>query len=358
MRPTGFLPLVLALAMVYRFLPTIQAQSPSSVSSALSGESILALYQEVSGRTLLRPATLPNLREVTVESVPKDTHAAMTVLVQALTDKDIGLVEDGSQFVLVFPKGWMKTDAASFWKSLPRPSAPAADSSKLGAVTFNANLSFVLDIYAEVSGRSVLYPVNLPDEMLYLKSRNPLSPAETTYAMETLMALNGLAALHDGSHFTQLVPIQATNKVRLAAPAPREGAPVLDPKKIPATVRRGGVPSPALRTQDPSFADQVGDELTKLYLKAFGNQPPWQKPAKGQAEQLLEFYGDLTGKKVQAGSELGSAHVAFRLMNPLTKEELIYAVETVLRLNNLILIPAEGNAVRLGHISELASPED
>jgi hypothetical protein len=42
----------------------------------------------------------------------------------------------------------------------------------------------------------------------------------------------------------------------------------------------------------------------------------------------------------------------FHVETPLTKAELLYAIETTFTLNNLAIIPVDEGKIRLGHISE------
>jgi hypothetical protein len=46
-------------------------------------------------------------------------------------------------------------------------------------------------------------------------------------------------------------------------------------------------------------------------------------------------------------------YIWFRVETPLTKSELLYAIETTFTLNNLAIIPVDDQRIRLGHISEL-----
>ncbi len=116
----------------------------------------------------------------------------------------------------------------------------------------------------------------------------------------------------------------------MKARAPRAGPddPLLDPKSIPVIgfVRTFG-PAPATSESD----------LARARSRC--------------AERLLAFYGELAGKKPTPSPDLGGTFVHFVTQTPLSKQEVLYAIETTLALNKLAVI-AENDSVRLGQLSE------
>jgi hypothetical protein len=72
------------------------------------------------------------------------------------------------------------------------------------------------------------------------------------------------------------------------------------------------------------------------------------------ADRLVKLYADLADKKAVPSANLGPIFVRFSVQNALTKEELLYAIETTLELNNLAVIHLDDNKVRVGHISEIS----
>jgi hypothetical protein len=66
------------------------------------------------------------------------------------------------------------------------------------------------------------------------------------------------------------------------------------------------------------------------------------------ADSLLAFYAQLTNRKPIPNAKLGGVPVDFAVLTPLSKSELLYAIETTLALNGLMIVPGEGDSVQLG----------
>jgi hypothetical protein len=67
---------------------------------------------------------------------------------------------------------------------------------------------------------------------------------------------------------------------------------------------------------------------------------------------LLELYADLTDKRAEPSKELGARPIWFHIEAPLTKRELLYAIETTFRLNGLAVTPVNDNRIRLDPVSQ------
>ena len=89
-----------------------------------------------------------------------------------------------------------------------------------GSLRFlEADLQQVLDIYQELSGRTVLRPASLPAAKTTLRTQTPLARREALQAMDTVLAQNGIAMVLMGTKFVRAVPV---------AQASTEGGPVVE----------------------------------------------------------------------------------------------------------------------------------
>jgi hypothetical protein len=139
----------------------------------------------------------------------------------------------------------------------------------------------------------------------------------------------------DGEHFLQLVPVSRWREVSAQAPKPLPEAPVLDPGELPSF--KPEAPLPAL------------NHLTRLYVQAFRKQPPWTpKPV----DELVQFYAELAELKASASPSHGKLPVWFEVTSPLTKEELLYAIETSLKLEGLAISKLGADSVGVISLGE------
>ena len=107
------------------------------------------------------------------------------------------------------------------YSSFDRPDAKR-DREKLPAGFLQlqqADVSQVLAIYQELSGRTVLRPEALPAVKITLRSQTPLSRREALQALDTALAENHIATVLMGTKFVQVVP---------EARALNEGGPVIE----------------------------------------------------------------------------------------------------------------------------------
>jgi hypothetical protein len=101
-------------------------------------------------------------------------------------------------------------------------SKPLEGSKPAKALGFeNAGLSQVLDLYAEVSGRSVIRGANLPEINVTFSNQTALDRVEVLRALDTVLAAQGIAMVVLGNHYVKAV---------LAKEAYLEPGPVLEAK--------------------------------------------------------------------------------------------------------------------------------
>lgn len=168
-------------------------------------ESLLSLFGEFSGHTLLRWPSLTNrLFSVGASNVNK---ANVTVILQrALTLGHLEVIPDGDNFLMIVPE----SEAAH-----ARPGAPKVDSSGAttellppGAINFpNTDITQVMQIYAELVGkkldRSARYPMA---GTIHFKNQTPLTKQEVVYALDMLFAWNGVKMAPLGESSIKPVP--------------------------------------------------------------------------------------------------------------------------------------------------------
>ena len=71
-------------------------------------------------------------------------------------------------------------------------------------------------------------------------------------------------------------------------------------------------------------------------------------PAKRSARRLLTLYAVLAGKTAVQSKDFDGAAIWFHVETPLTKRELLYAIETTLALDSLMIVPVDDQHIRLG----------
>jgi len=120
------------------------------------------------------------------------------------------------------------------------------------------------------------------------------------------------------------------------APAPEPGARRFDPKKVPSM----GYSNPRPQTK-------LERDLER-WQKAFFEFMRLNGTPNSSAQHLLELYASLTDKKAEPSKDYETSPIWFHVGTPLTKSELLYAIETTFVLNNLQITTVEENKVHLG----------
>jgi general secretion pathway protein D len=83
-----------------------------------------------------------------------------------------------------------------------------------GTIFFPAtDLNQVLEVYAELVGRTVLRPTALPAGLITLKTQTPLTRREAIQALDAVFALNGIAVINVDQKFVKVVPAPAAGQV-------------------------------------------------------------------------------------------------------------------------------------------------
>jgi hypothetical protein len=304
-------------------------------------------YAELTRKTVLAPSTLPALPD-SIDSEQPATETNMIVFLEKeFSKKGISVVQDGPCFVRLVPGGeWqgklsaMPLRGAQLHASSTRQLIPA------GAVNFSgAELTQVLEIYAELKGRTILRSQTLPSPTIRLKNQSPLTREEMVYALETVLAMNGLGTVDDGQAFVQIVPIQLRSQVNTHAPTAEEGAKLFDAKKVPSI----GYSNPRPQTK-------MERDLER-WQKAFFEFIRLNGTRKSSAQDLLELYAQLTDKKAEPSRNYETSPIWFHVATALSKSELLYAIETTFALSNIEIMRVGEDKVRLAQKGGSETPK-
>ncbi len=287
-------------------------------------DQVLDEYAKLTQRTILRPATLPALDGPIPKEVSVDTNGTIRAIEAKLRERGMEVLPDGGRFTRVVPTGWSNSPAAAFLATIKSGQragellpAGVADWSGSGG----ADLLQALEVYGMLRGRTLLRSTELRSPPIKLTTTTPLTTDELCYALKVVLALNGIAALDDGEKLVQLVPIEQWKSVQIRAPKAQPGAALLDPKELPKL--------------GPEAPGTTVKRLTELYRQYLHGEPPWTpRPA----DRLVEFYAGLNDLNARPSKACGRWSVVFEITTPMTKAEVCYAVETVLRLHNIAII--------------------
>jgi hypothetical protein len=301
----------------------------------------LEIYGELSRRTVLHPATLP------APTITLKTRGGLTwdegiyALATVLALNGIALVDDGTKFVQVVPmaqRAQVKTGA-------PEP-APGAKPIPFGSIDFaGADLDQALAFYAATRQRTVLRARTLPAPTITLKTRGQLTQEEVLYAVATVLALDGISVVDDGTSFVQMVPTVQRSAVQAHAPKAEPGAKLFDPKKVPSM----GVSSNHWPLTETERLEQELEQLRKAFYEFMHLSDPAKRPS----GRLLNLYAGLASKRAVPSKDFDGLPVWFHVETPLTRSELLYAIETTFVLNGLAIIPVDDHRVRLGRLVEV-----
>ncbi len=207
-------------------------------AQAAWGENALTFYGELRNRTILRPSDIPRFPDEVLSQALADTNRAVAIIEAALRKIDFKVVEDGDKFLRVMPNGWEDYPAGQYLSSIPAIHSPQKLSTTKellpkGAINLaNVEIHNALKLYAEYRRRNILKPLALPGS-ISLRAQTPLTTEEISYALNVVMALNGIAAVDDGEKFVQVVPVFQLNQLKLNAPQPERNGYCIKPEEVP-----------------------------------------------------------------------------------------------------------------------------
>jgi hypothetical protein len=180
----------------------------------------------------------------------------------------------------------------------PGPSAPGPGTAAIpGTIQFeHTRLPDALHVYAQVTGRTLLKHPQLPN-VSFTFTAAATNNAEAAAALEKAFSAKGIATVMDGERFAMVVPEALALKVH-----PGSG----DIKDA----------DPASRTNDVHFPN--------IDVNTF-----------------LNIYSSLAGKTFKSTANVGNPLLSFESQGKLTREEIIYGFDTVLKWNGIKVVPLD-----------------
>jgi hypothetical protein len=316
---------------------------------------MLDLYELLSGKTVLMPSELPQLPASVISDMknfhlPDEVTNAIAMMENAFASNGIAVVQDGPLFVRLLPvkqvsyfltnvplRGDQFSAATNLNPDLPR-----------GLIDFQgAPYEQFLELYSVLRERTILRPGTLPWTVVRLTTGKGVTIRAACYAMETVLALNGIGLVDDGQKFVQAVPLSERARVTLNAPKPESGAKLLDPGDLPSTPN--GPARPAVPPKPASDMKKGVDRLRTALYDFFHHKGP----SGSSAKRLLELYATVADKKAEPSKGFDNYPIWYKIRTPLTRNELAYSIETTFSLSGLAIIAMDDGKIRLGRLSEL-----
>jgi hypothetical protein len=208
---------------------------------------VLETYQELSGRTVLRSSDLPGVKiSLKTASLPSDD--ALELLADALLDRGVAIELRADKFALA-----IRTEQVERLSHISTPPAPEVapiendakrtvnwlDVFPAGLIKFGeTDPSQVLEIYQELSGRTVVRPSALRGGKVSLRTQTPLTRREAMWVVEAGLALADIAVVPQGEKFVFVLSGIENPQIPVLDPLP-EHLPAGEPQMI--TLREAGL---------------------------------------------------------------------------------------------------------------------
>lgn len=330
--------------------PTAPARLQNPTFAPHFTGNVLEIYAQLSGKTLLLWAGIPDFSRSIVPRLPSEKDKAIALIESELATNGFIMVPDGPHFVRIIPKYEEKSLAKVPLRGADLPvqkderKSPFESPGTIpnGVINYTgADVNQVLVIYAQMTKRTILRSARLLAPNITLKTACPLSLEEAAYAMATVLELNGVALIDDGERFVQAVQATERGRVKVGVPKRQSSAELLDPNR-----------SPTLGSSNDLLPKTKAEREIERLRKALYDFIHIPDPRASPAGRLLQFYGSLTDKTTAPPKKLGSLPIDFHVAAPLTKEELLYAIQTTFRLNDLAIITLDDGTISLARISE------
>jgi hypothetical protein len=275
------------ITMILKFGLAVLVGLPYRVLSADAAESIPRLAGIV---------MLPGLKLALLEAASPPNESSYQFLSERQRDAEIDVVKidpiNRSVKLNLYAKAGM----------IPLTLTNLALKSAQGVCLDNAALDPVLRLYGELANLTLLRSSLLPQLTLTL-SAGATNDAEAAHVLQSALAEKGISILPDGKRFLMVIP-----------------------KTEASTVK------PLASQMKSSAAAGSGDETFPPGMIQFFNSPPMQ---------VLEVYASLVGRKVQRAEPWPSdvaPGIKLVIQTPVSKDEAIYALGTVLEWAGLKLV--------------------
>jgi len=275
---------------------------------------VLDIYQQLSGRTVLRSAGMPtvkfslktdDLAKADAERFLEEAFLAKGIVIELRAEKFALAVRAGQVERLsripeppVAPTAPIdrKPGTANLGKSLPP-----------GLIKFHEADPFqALEIYQELSGRTVLAPSNLRGGKVSLRTQSQLTRAEAVWVLDAALALAEVTMLPQGEKF-----------VFALAGAGNAQVPGINPN--PATA-------------NPRSSESLPAGMIKFQSTA--------------SPQVLAVYAEIAGREV-TGEEPPQARFTIRNQTALTRAEVLFALDALAAINQVRFVFVGDNQVKL-----------
>jgi hypothetical protein len=191
-------------------------------------EQFLRLFSELLNRTLLRPGSLPRPQIKFVTQRPMAKSDVLYAFETILVLNNITAMDDGEKFVQVVtiqevPKLWFRAPKVE----PPEPLIDSGHIREFGGVSWapgqqkpqaRVRANDLVAYYAELTDRVFVPDDRLGQQRVIFKAQTSLTKPELLYALETTLALNGLAV---GSDDAKTIRIIRASDVRESGKAPK-----------------------------------------------------------------------------------------------------------------------------------------
>ncbi len=271
---------------------------------------VLKVYAELAGRTVLRAPVLPAARIDLQSGAPISPGEAVQTLDRALAEQGITMTPCGEKFVAAFA-----TSAAKQTRFIPLPPAPGTggeESFAPGSIDLEeADLFQVLDVYQELTARTVLRWPSLSSIKISLRNQSALTKREAIYAFELALALDNLSLVPHEEKFVFAVPTGAV--------AHLDSVPKLPAEDKPADLSAS--PPGLIKFQDVEVAS------------------------------VLNVYAAWIGRAMTTPATLPPCKITMRSQTPLTRREAVHALDALLAMNNIQVVIVDEKHAQAVHRS-------
>jgi len=277
-----------------------------NVKSADSSQ-LLEIYQSLAERTVFRSPILPRAKIDLRSDGVLSTEAALNELAQVFAAKSITLVPKGTKFAFAVPTSQIARLQSI---KLPEENNPSPDQVlPVGLIKFTeAEMFQVLDIYQELSGRTVLFAANTPRAKITMRSQTEWTRLEAIWALETAIGLGDATVF---PHQAQFAIVQPSSW----AEPPKE---FVSNQSAVATPGAKEVPAGSIK-----FWEVSSEEFLKLYASLCGREP------------------------LPIESNVPRSRINIRNQTTLTSAETIYALDALAAVNGLQFVLAGDKQVKL-----------
>jgi hypothetical protein len=267
---------------------------------------VLEIYQELSGRTVLKPASLPGSK-LSIRTQTELTRAeAVQALDSILSMNDIATRPRGDKFTFVVQTGL--TNRLPFISDPPSASS-GGEILPPGLIKFmEADIHQVLEIYQELSHRTVLKTSDLVGRKFSVRTQTELTREEVIWVLDAMLGLADVAMIPQGDKFVFTLPGIENPK-----------APVFEPNTL----------SPRVNAQEMFPAGLIRFQSADL-------------------SRVLPVYAELVGRKpLPLDRTTPAVKLDIRTQTKLTRAEAVFALDALAAINRLKFVLVEDDQVKI-----------